>query len=50
MSRNEIGFDSDENEVVILSGDGRREVPRAPKAEIAAAVLDEIERVLHGRT
>src|SRR3954447_18508402 len=49
VSRDEIGFDSDENEVVILSGDGRREVPRAPKADIASAVLDEIERVLNGR-
>ena len=49
VARDGIGFDSEENEVVILSGDGRREVPRAPKAEIAAAVLDEIERVLNGR-
>ena len=49
VARDGIGFDSEENEVVILSGDGRREVPRAPKAEIAAAVLDEIERVLDGR-
>ena len=40
----DIGFDSEENEVVILSGDGSREVPRAPKAAIAAAVLDEVER------
>jgi phosphopantothenoylcysteine decarboxylase / phosphopantothenate---cysteine ligase len=49
VSRNGVGFDSDANEVVILSDDGRRNVPRAPKAEIAAAVLDEIERVLDGR-
>jgi phosphopantothenoylcysteine decarboxylase/phosphopantothenate--cysteine ligase len=49
VSANGLGFDSNENEVVILSGDGRREVPRAPKAEIAAAVLDEVERVLGGR-
>jgi phosphopantothenoylcysteine decarboxylase/phosphopantothenate--cysteine ligase len=49
VARNGIGFDSDENEVVILSGDRRREVPRAPKAEVAAAVLDEVERVLNGR-
>ena len=49
VSRDGIGFDGEENEVVILSGDGRREVARAPKAEIAAAVLDEVERVLDGR-
>ena len=49
VSANGLGFDSDENEVVILSGDGRREVPRAPKIEIAAAVLDAVEQVLDGR-
>ena len=49
VSANGLGFDSNENEVVILSGDARREVPRAPKTEVAAAVLDEVERVLDGR-
>jgi phosphopantothenoylcysteine decarboxylase/phosphopantothenate--cysteine ligase len=47
-----IGFDSNDNEVTILSGDGgRRHVPRASKGQVAAAVLDEIERLdteLHG--
>ncbi|HWE32420.1 MAG TPA: bifunctional phosphopantothenoylcysteine decarboxylase/phosphopantothenate--cysteine ligase CoaBC [Solirubrobacteraceae bacterium] len=47
-----IGFDSDDNEVTILTGGGgRRHVPRATKAEVARAVLDEIERLgteLHG--
>jgi phosphopantothenoylcysteine decarboxylase/phosphopantothenate--cysteine ligase len=46
---NGVGFDSEENEVVIVSPDGRRAVPRAPKAQIAAAVIDEIVRVLDGR-
>jgi phosphopantothenoylcysteine decarboxylase / phosphopantothenate---cysteine ligase len=41
-----IGFDSDENEVVLITRAGERRVPRAPKAEIAAAVLDEVERLL----
>jgi phosphopantothenoylcysteine decarboxylase/phosphopantothenate--cysteine ligase len=49
VSREGVGFDSDENEVVILSPEGRREVPRAPKAQVAALVLDEVERVLDGR-
>ena len=37
------GFDHDTNEVTILGADGsRRHVTRAPKREIAAAVVDEI--------
>jgi phosphopantothenoylcysteine decarboxylase/phosphopantothenate--cysteine ligase len=35
-----IGFDARENEVTILAADGERHVPRAPKAEIAGAILD----------
>jgi len=41
-----IGFESDDNEVTILTaGGGERHVPRARKERIAAAVLDEVERV-----
>ncbi len=40
-----IGFESPENEVTIVTGDGERHVARAPKGEIAAAVLDEVERL-----
>jgi len=46
VSRDDIGFDLDENEVVIVSDAGEREVERRPKREIAAAVLDEVERLL----
>ena len=46
VSRDDIGFDVDENEVVIVSDAGEREVERRPKREIAAAVLDEVERLL----
>jgi phosphopantothenoylcysteine decarboxylase / phosphopantothenate---cysteine ligase len=35
-----IGFDSDENEVVIVTADGERHVPRASKDEVAGAILD----------
>ncbi len=46
ISRAGIGFDSAENEVTILTRDGaRRMVPRADKARVAEAVLDELERV-----
>jgi phosphopantothenoylcysteine decarboxylase/phosphopantothenate--cysteine ligase len=44
-----VGFDSEENEVVIVSPEGRRAVERGPKAEIAAAVLDEVAGVMNGR-
>ena len=45
ISREEIGFDSPENEVTIVLADGEREVGRRPKAEVAAAVLEEVERL-----
>jgi phosphopantothenoylcysteine decarboxylase / phosphopantothenate---cysteine ligase len=44
ISRSDIGFDSSENEVTIVLADGEREVGRRPKAEVAAAILDEVER------
>ncbi len=46
VGREGIGFDADENEVVLLTRAGERSVTRAPKPEIAAAVLDEVERLL----
>ncbi len=46
VSRQDIGFDTEENEVVVLTGSGERAVAKAPKREIAAAVLDEVERLL----
>lgn len=49
IGRSDIGFDGEENEVTLISAAGERFVPRAPKPCIAAAVLDEIERLLEGR-
>lgn len=46
VGRPDIGFDSADNEVVLVSEEGEREVGKAPKRVIAAAVLDEVERVL----
>jgi phosphopantothenoylcysteine decarboxylase / phosphopantothenate---cysteine ligase len=46
VSRSELGFDSLDNEVVLISGEGERSVPRAPKHRIAAEILDEVERLL----
>jgi phosphopantothenoylcysteine decarboxylase/phosphopantothenate--cysteine ligase len=41
-----IGFDSADNAVTIVSQAGERRVDRAPKQQIAAAILDEVERLL----
>ena len=49
VSRADIGFDALENEVVVLSENGELHVQKAPKREVAAAVLDEVERLLSKR-
>ena len=48
ISRSDIGFDSEHNEVTILTAPnggegGERHVPRASKEEVAAAILDTVE-------
>jgi len=45
ISRTDIGFDSTENEVTIVLADAEREVGRRSKPEVAAAILDEVERL-----
>jgi phosphopantothenoylcysteine decarboxylase / phosphopantothenate---cysteine ligase len=46
VGRDGIGFDAEENEVTLIARDGERHVARAPKPAIAAAILDEVERLL----
>jgi phosphopantothenoylcysteine decarboxylase / phosphopantothenate---cysteine ligase len=46
VGRAGIGFDAPENEVVLITRGGERVVPRAAKAQVAAAILDEVERLL----
>jgi phosphopantothenoylcysteine decarboxylase/phosphopantothenate--cysteine ligase len=46
VSRADIGFDAAENEVVLATRDGDRAVPKGSKAMVAAAILDEAERLL----
>jgi phosphopantothenoylcysteine decarboxylase/phosphopantothenate--cysteine ligase len=46
ISRPDIGFDSDSNEVVIVTAEGERRVPRASKEQVADAVLEEAARRL----
>ena len=48
ISRADIGFDATANEVTIVTADGETPVPRAPKAEIARAILDEVVRLRAG--
>jgi phosphopantothenoylcysteine decarboxylase/phosphopantothenate--cysteine ligase len=46
VSREGIGFDADDNEVVLITGDGERRIARAPKREIAAAIVDAAEELM----
>jgi phosphopantothenoylcysteine decarboxylase/phosphopantothenate--cysteine ligase len=46
VSRDDVGFDAQENEVVIVSAQGERRVDKAPKEAIAAAILDEVEHLI----
>jgi phosphopantothenoylcysteine decarboxylase / phosphopantothenate---cysteine ligase len=46
VSRDDIGFDAPDNEVVLISRSGERRIGKASKREIAAAILDEAEKFL----
>jgi phosphopantothenoylcysteine decarboxylase/phosphopantothenate--cysteine ligase len=46
VSRSDIGFDARDNEVTLVSAAGERTLAKAPKEEIAAAILDEVEALL----
>jgi phosphopantothenoylcysteine decarboxylase / phosphopantothenate---cysteine ligase len=48
ISRSDIGFDAAENEVTIVTARGERPVERGSKAAIAAAILDQVERLRTG--
>ena len=43
ISRSDIGFDTEHNEVTLLTAAEERALPRGPKGAVAAAVLDEVE-------
>src|SRR6188472_3842640 len=46
VGRDDVGFESEDNEVVLVSRDGERTVEKAPKPAIAREILDEVERLL----
>ncbi len=50
ISRSEIGFDSERNEVAIVTGGGETAVPEGTKDEVAEAILDEVAAVREIRT
>lgn len=49
VGREDIGFDTADNEVTLISRTGDRHVAKAAKEVIAAAVLDEVEALLGAR-
>jgi phosphopantothenoylcysteine decarboxylase/phosphopantothenate--cysteine ligase len=46
VARTDIGFDAYENEVTLITAAAERTVAKAPKDEIAAAILDEVETLI----
>jgi len=45
VSQDGIGFDGGENEVTLISASSEQRLPRAPKREVAARLLDAIEQL-----
>jgi phosphopantothenoylcysteine decarboxylase/phosphopantothenate--cysteine ligase len=45
VSRSEIGFESPDNEVVIVERDRERQVPLSSKEQVADAILDRVEAI-----
>jgi phosphopantothenoylcysteine decarboxylase/phosphopantothenate--cysteine ligase len=48
VSRSDIGFESDWNELVLITAAGERAVSRRSKEECAVAILDAVEALLEG--
>ena len=48
VGRDDIGFDSPENEVVLVSAEGERRLEKTAKERIAAAILDDVVARLEG--
>src|SRR3954471_6029690 len=46
VSRDDIGFDAAENEVVLISNSGERRIQKSPKERIATEILDEIVKLV----
>jgi phosphopantothenoylcysteine decarboxylase/phosphopantothenate--cysteine ligase len=48
VSRSDIGFEAEDNEVTLIREDGERRVSRRSKEECAVAILDEAQALLEG--
>ena len=48
ISRGDIGFDAQDNEVTILTADAEHHVPRAAKGAVAESILDAVARLRNG--
>jgi phosphopantothenoylcysteine decarboxylase/phosphopantothenate--cysteine ligase len=48
VSRSDIGFESPDNEVVIVERSGEHHLPLASKAEVADAILDRVQELRRG--
>jgi phosphopantothenoylcysteine decarboxylase / phosphopantothenate---cysteine ligase len=48
VSRSDVGFDAEDNEIVLVLDRGERKVSKRSKAEVAVAVLDEVALLLKG--
>jgi phosphopantothenoylcysteine decarboxylase/phosphopantothenate--cysteine ligase len=49
VARDDVGFDAEDNEVVLLSAGGERRVAKAPKDRVAAEIVDRAEEILRER-
>jgi phosphopantothenoylcysteine decarboxylase/phosphopantothenate--cysteine ligase len=49
VSRSDVGFDAEDNEVVLVTAGGERHVAKASKDRIAAAIVDAAEEFLRER-
>jgi phosphopantothenoylcysteine decarboxylase/phosphopantothenate--cysteine ligase len=50
VSRRDIGFEVDANEVTLVSAGGEETLPRQSKSAIAAQIVERIENLLQSRT
>lgn len=48
VSRSDIGFESELNEVVLISSRGEQKIGKRSKEEVAVAILDEVAALLEG--
>jgi phosphopantothenoylcysteine decarboxylase / phosphopantothenate---cysteine ligase len=49
VSRDDVGFDAEDNEVVLIGSDDEQRIAKAPKDRIAAAIVDKAEELLRER-